>query len=541
LLYNKGGLGYLSTRSKNIQVIGELCQGYETILTPEALTFIEQLETKFGGRRKELLKERSIRQKEIDQGRLPSFLSQTEYIRRGDWTIAPLPKDLQDRRVEITGPTDRKMVINALNSGAKVFMADFEDATSPTWKNIIEGQINLKDAVNRTISFHNQDGKEYTLNEETAVLVVRPRGLHLKEKNLLIDGLPMSAGFVDFGLYFFHNAYELLKRGTAPYFYLPKLESHLEARLWNEIFVFAQDYLNIPRGTIKATVLIETIMAAFEMDEILYELREHSAGLNCGRWDYIFSYIKKLRNQENVIVPDRAQVTMTVPFMRAYSLLTIKTCHKRRAPAIGGMAAQIPVRGNQAANEIAFTKVRADKEREARDGHDGTWVAHPGLVPVAMEVFNREMPQANQIHTSKQQDISVSAAQLLEVPKGTITEDGVRMNINVGIQYIASWICGRGAVPLHNLMEDAATAEISRAQLWQWIRHPKGILDDGRKVTVEMYGSMRDEELEKIKHEVGEDAFHKGRYFEAARMFDELILQDEFTDFLTLPGYGKLQ
>ena len=377
------------------------------------------------------------------------------------------------------------MVINALNSGAKMFMADFEDATAPKWNNLIEGQMNLMDAVNRTITFQNPDGKEYKLKDETAVLLVRPRGLHLKEKNIILDGNPVSGSFVDFGLYFFHNAHELIKRGSGPYFYLPKLESHLEARMWNEVFVFAQDYVGIPRGTIKATVLIETIMAAFEMDEILYELKEHSAGLNCGRWDYIFSYIKKLRNQENVILPDRSQVTMTTPFMRSYSLLTIQTCHKRKAPAIGGMAAQIPVRGDERANEEAFAKVRADKEREARDGHDGTWVAHPGLVPVALEVFNREMPGSNQIYSGKQQSLQVTAEDLLKVPEGTITEAGVRMNINVGIQYIASWLCGRGAVPLHNLMEDAATAEISRAQLWQWIRHPQGILEDGRKVTTE--------------------------------------------------------
>lgn len=531
----------MTIRSTNIQVVGEVFEGFETILTPEALLFIEQLEKRFGAKRKELLVRRYRRQKEIDQGELPSFLQETESIRNDDsWTIWPLPQDLQDRRVEITGPTDRKMVINALNSGAKVFMADFEDATSPSWKNIIEGQINLKDAVNRTITYQNPDGREYRLNDQTAVLLVRPRGLHLKEKNLLLDGHAISGSFIDFGLYFFHNAHELIKRGTGPYFYLPKLESHLEARLWNEIFVFAQEYLGIPKGTIKATVLIETILAAFEMDEILYELKEHSAGLNCGRWDYIFSYIKKLRNQDNVILPDRSQVTMTVPFMRSYSLLTIQTCHKRKAPAIGGMAAQIPVRGDEKANEEAFAKVRADKEREARDGHDGTWVAHPGLVPVALEVFNREMPESNQIHSGKQQNLQVDAADLLEVPKGTITEAGVRMNISVGIQYIAAWLCGRGAVPINNLMEDAATAEISRAQLWQWIRHPEGKLDDGRKVTLEMYKTIKAEELEKIKRVVGEEYFNKGRFNEASKLFDELILQEEFVEFLTLPGYGRL-
>jgi malate synthase len=530
----------MSTQTTGIQIVGALKPGYEEILTPKALKFIEELETTFVSRKKELLEMRGKRQEEIDIGKMPAFLSETGEIRNSDWTIWPLPKDLQDRRVEITGPTDRKMIINALNSGAKVFMADCEDATSPTWESVIEGQINLRDAVNRTISFKNPGGKEYRLNDETAVLLVRPRGLHLEEKNLVLDGNRISGSFVDFGLYFFHNVNQLLKRGTGPYFYLPKLESHLEARLWNDVFKFSEDYLNIPKGTIKATVLIETILASFEMNEILYELKEHSAGLNCGRWDYIFSYIKKLRNQDDIILPDRSQVTMTVPFMRSYSLLTIQTCHRRNAPAIGGMAAQIPVRNNPQANEEAFAKVRADKEREARDGHDGTWVAHPGLVPVAMEVFNREMPQKNQIDSGKQMDIHVTAEELLAVPEGTITEAGVRMNINVGIQYVASWLCGRGAAPIYNLMEDAATAEISRAQLWQWIRHPKGVLDDGRKITVEMYQSLKAEELERIQSELGEEVYRNGRFEEAIKLFDRLILQDEFADFLTLSGYEAL-
>src|SRR5579875_3776350 len=530
----------MSTQTRGIEVVGTLKAQYDEILTPEGLQFVEELERNFGPRRVELLQLRKKRQEEIDNGKLPDFLPETKHIRNGDWTIAPLPEDLQDRRVEITGPTDRKMVINALNSGAKLFMADFEDATSPTWENIVEGQINLRDAVNRTISFENPDGKKYKLNDKTAVLIVRPRGLHLEEKHMLLDGKPMSGSFIDFGLYFFHNVQNLLASGTGPYFYLPKLESHLEARLWNDVFVFAQERLGIPQGTIKATVLIETILAAFEMDEILYELKEHSAGLNCGRWDYIFSYLKKLRNQKDVILPDRSQVTMTVPFMRSYSLLTIQTCHRRKAPAMGGMAAQIPVKNNPQANEEAFAKVRADKEREARDGHDGTWVAHPGLVPVAMEAFNREMPMPNQIHSGKQQKITVTAQDLLEVPKGTITEEGVRTNNNVGIQYVASWLSGRGAAPIHNLMEDAATAEISRAQLWQWIRHPKGVLNDGRKVTVEMYQQFKEEELEKIKQEVGEKSFAEGRFTEAAELFDRLIQNDEFVDFLTLPGYELL-
>ncbi|HYK74076.1 MAG TPA: malate synthase A, partial [Pseudoneobacillus sp.] len=473
----------MSTRTTGIQVIGEMKPFYSEILTEKALQFVEQLERKFGERRHELLQNRKQRQMEINNGKLPHFLTETEEIRKSDWVIAPLPNDLLDRRVEITGPTDRKMIINALNSGAKVFMADCEDATSPTWENVVEGQLNLRDAVNRTISFENPDGKKYELKEDTAVLMVRPRGLHLEEKHLLLEGSPISGSFFDFGMYFFHNVKSLLDHETGPYFYLPKLESHLEARLWNDVFIYAQDTLGVPQGTIKATVLLETIMAAFEMNEILYELKEHSAGLNCGRWDYIFSYLKKLCQQPDVILPDRSQVTMTVPFMRAYSLLTIQTCHRRNAPAIGGMAAQIPVRNNPKANEEAFAKVRADKEREARDGHDGTWVAHPGLVPVALEVFNREMKESNQIHTKKLEELQVTEAQLLEVPEGTITETGVRMNISVGIQYVAFWLSGRGAAPINHLMEDAATAEISRAQLWQWIRHPKGILDDGRKVT----------------------------------------------------------
>ena len=530
----------MSTQTTGIEVVGVVKAQYDEILTPEALNFIEELERNFGKRRVELLQYRQKRQEEINNGVLPDFLPETKHIRNGEWTIAPLPKDLLDRRVEITGPTDRKMVINALNSGAKLFMADFEDATSPTWQNIVEGQINLRDAVNRTISFENPNGKKYGLNEETAVLIVRARGLHLEEKHILLDGKPISGSFLDFGLYFFHNVKTLLTNHSGPYFYLPKLESYLEARLWNDVFVFAQEKLGIAQGTIKATVLIETILAAFEMNEILYELKEHSAGLNCGRWDYIFSYLKKLRNNKDVILPDRSQVTMTSPFMRSYSLLTIQTCHRRKAPAMGGMAAQIPIRNNPEANEEAFGKVRTDKEREARDGHDGTWVAHPGLVPVALEVFNREMPVANQIHTSKQQKIIVTAQDLLEVPGGTITEEGVRMNINVGIQYVASWLSGRGAAPIYNLMEDAATAEISRSQLWQWIRHPKGILKDGRKITVEMYQQFKAEELEKIKQELGERAYVNGRFAEAIELFDRLILNDDFADFITLPGYELL-
>lgn len=530
----------MSTQTSGITVLGLMKPGFKKILTQEALHFIEQLERHYGEKRRELLQYRMQRQKELDQGILPRFLPETKHIREGEWTIAPLPDDLRDRRVEITGPVDRKMVINALNSGANVFMACFEDATSPTWDNVVEGQINLNDAVNKTISYEGTNGKKYELNKKTAVLVVRPRGWHLEEKHVLLDGKPISASLFDFGLYFFHNATSLNQSGTGPYFYLPKLENHLEARLWNDVFTFSQKYIGMPKGTIKATVLIETIMAAFEMDEILYELKEHSAGLNCGRWDYIFSFIKKQRNQENVILPDRSVVTMTVPFMRSYSLLTIQTCHRRKAPAIGGMAAQIPVKNDPKKNEEAFAKVRADKEREARDGHDGTWVAHPGLVPVALEVFNREMPTPNQIHTSKQQHIQVTESDLLEIPNGVITEEGVRQNISVGIRYIESWLGGRGAAPLDHLMEDAATAEISRAQVWQWIRHPKGVLEDGRKITMEMYQEFKEEEIKKIRSDIGAKEYSSRRFDEAAQLFDQLIHDGNFIEFLTLPGYEIL-
>lgn len=523
-----------------VQVTGALPEPFAEILTPEALHFVAKLSRAFEARRVELLERRAARQKELDAGTLPDFLPETAHIRNSEWTVAPIPADLQDRRVEITGPAgDRKMVINALNSGAKVFMADFEDANSPTWENTIQGQINMRDAVNRTIHYTSPEGKEYKLNDQVATLIVRPRGWHLEEKHVLIDGKPVSGSIFDFALYFFHNVRTLLAMGTGPYFYLPKLESHLEARLWNDIFVMAQNELGIPQGTIKATVLIETILATFEIEEILYELREHIAGMNCGRWDYIFSYIKKLRNHPNVILPDRAQVTMTVPFMRAYTLYTIKICHKRNAHAIGGMAAQIPVKNNPVANEEALNKVRADKEREARDGHDGTWVAHPALVPVAMEVFNEHMPTPNQVDR-KRDDVQVTAADLLAVPEGTITEAGLRNNISVGIQYIAAWLNGSGAVPIFNLMEDAATAEIARAQVWQWIQHPKGVLDDGRKVTKELVQQLIDEELAKIKQAVGEERYQNGKYQLATELFTQLSFADEFTEFLTLPGYNYL-
>jgi malate synthase len=530
----------MSTQTAGIQVKGSMREGYEEILSPAALHFIEQLERRFGEQRLKLLHNRNEQQRKINEGCLPHFLKETESIRQSEWKIHPLPRDLKDRRVEITGPVDRKMVINALNSGAKCFMACFEDATSPTWENLIDGQLNMRDAVAKTISFENDSGKRYQLGENPAVLIVRPRGLHLEEKHIELDGKPISGSLLDFGLFFFHNARKLLQNGSGPYFYLPKLESHLEARWWNAVFVYAQKYIGIPRGTVKATVLIETINAAFEMDEILYELKEHSAGLNCGRWDYIFSYIKKLREQEDLILPDRSSVTMTAPFMRAYSLLTIQTCHKRGAPAIGGMAAQIPVKNNSEKNEEAFQKVRADKQREAVDGHDGTWVAHPGLVPVALEVFNKEMKESNQIETKKLESLQITEDQLLEVPQGEITEEGLRQNINVGIQYIAAWLSGQGAVPIHNLMEDVATAEISRAQVWQWIRHPKGILSDGRKVTLELYEMIKQEELTKLKGQWGEEQYEKRRFTEAIDLFDQLIKTDTFINFLTQPGYPKL-
>ncbi|HSI67659.1 MAG TPA: malate synthase A [Planococcus sp. (in: firmicutes)] len=512
----------------------------DSILTPEALEFIHKLHTNFDSRREELLEKRQVRQKEIDSGKPLDFLPETKHIRDGDWTIAPLPEDMKDRRVEITGPTNRKMLINALNSGAKMFMADLEDATAPNWFNVIDGQVNLYDAVRRQIDFEAAEtGKKYALKEETAVLMVRPRGWHLLEKNLEINGKPASGSLVDFGLYFFHNAKELIERGTGPYFYLPKLESHLEARLWNDVFVFAQKELGIPQGTIRATVLIETILAAYEMDEILYELRDHSAGLNCGRWDYIFSVIKRMRNLPEFIFPDRSQVTMTVPFMRAYTLLCIQTCHKRNAPALGGMAAQIPVKGDEAANDAAFKKVAEDKRREATDGHDGTWVAHPGMVAVAMEQFDEHMPTPNQIDR-KREDVHVEAADLVEVPEGSITEEGLRSNISVGIQYIASWLSGNGAAPINNLMEDAATAEISRSQVWQWIRHPKGILEDGRKIDVSLFNEIIEEEAGKIKEAVGEEKYSTGNFADARELFTSLTLQSDFAEFLTLPGYEKL-
>lgn len=530
----------ITSLSNELEFLGEASLASEQILTPKAIEFICELHENFNGKRKSLLEKRIERQKKLDAGETLDFLPETKHIREGNWTVAPLPEDLRDRRVEITGPVDRKMIINALNSGAKAFMADFEDATAPSWENIIEGQFNLRDAVLGSIDYtQKSNGKHYALDETTAVLMVRARGWHLVEKHIRINGEPISASLFDFGLYFFHNAKQLIEKGTGPYFYLPKIESHLEARLWNEVFVYAQDKLGFPQGTIRATVLIETLPAAFEMDEILYELKDHSAGLNCGRWDYIFSFIKRFQKRDDVIFPNRDQVTMTVPFMRAYTQLCIKTCHHRNAPAIGGMAAQIPIRHDEQANEEAFQKVKEDKRREVEDGHDGTWVAHPGLVPIALEEFNKQMPSPNQID-NKREDVHVTAAKLVEIPTGTITEEGLRMNISVGIQYIASWYRGNGAAPINNLMEDAATAEISRSQVWQWIRHSKGILEDQRKVTQEMASEIIEEELTNLKQKFGEDVYRNGKFIEATKLFKDLIVADEFEEFLTLPGYEKL-
>jgi malate synthase len=524
-----------------IEITGTVTSEFAGILTPDAVGFAAALQRAFGGRRSELLALRAARQREFDAGKLPDFLPETRAIREGRWTCAPVPADLQDRRVEITGPVDRKMIINALNSGASVYMADFEDANTPKWDNNIQGHINLRDAIRRRIDFVSPEGKAYELNDKLATLFVRPRGWHLPEKHVKVDGAPISGAIFDFALYFFHNAKELVARGTGPYFYLPKMESHLEARLWNDIFVMAQDELNVPRGTIKATVLIETILAAFEMDEILYELKEHSAGLNCGRWDYIFSSIKKFRLNREFCLADRALVTMTTHFMKSYAELCIKTCHKRGIHAMGGMAAQIPVKNDEAANAEAFAKVKADKEREATIGHDGTWVAHPGLVGVAKEAFDRLMPLPNQIASKKREDVRVSAADLLKFePEAPITEKGLRLNINVAIQYIGAWLAGQGAVPIFNLMEDAATAEISRSQVWQWIRSHKGKLDDGRKVTKEMVAAMIPEEMERIRTLLG-PAFGEGRYDEAAGIFAELVGSDNFVEFLTLPAYERIE
>ncbi|MCP3167023.1 malate synthase A [Myxococcus qinghaiensis] len=524
--------------SAGVAVKGPWHPDYAEVLTPDALDFVARLARAFGERREALLERRKTVQASWRKGERPHFLPETKAIRDGHWTVAPLPPDLQDRRVEITGPVDRKMIINALNSGANVFMADFEDANSPTWDNVVRGQLNLRDAVRRRISFTADGGKHYALNDKPAVLFVRPRGWHLPERHVEIDGKPISGSLFDFGLFFFHNVREQLARGTGPYFYLPKMQSHLEARLWNDVFLLAQDTLGIPRGTIKATVLIETLPAAFEMDEILHELREHSAGLNCGRWDYIFSFIKTLQSDTSVVLPDRGQVTMDKAFLNAYSQLLIQTCHRRNVHAMGGMAAFIPIKGDAAANEAVLEKVRADKLREVKNGHDGTWVAHPGLVSLARDIFDANMKGANQL-SNKRDDVRITEADLLKVPSGTRTEEGLRHNLRVGIQYTAAWLGGLGCVPLYNLMEDAATAEISRAQVWQWIHHGAS-LDDGRKVTPELFQTLLREEMAHLDQE-GVNAKYGAEHVTRAReLFERLSTASTFEDFLTLPAYAAL-
>jgi malate synthase len=521
-----------------VSVVGEIRPEYQRVLTQPALEFIADLARQFESRRQQLLRARKARQTRLNSGELPGFLPDTAHIRQATWSVAEIPQDLRRRHVEITGPVDRKMIINALNSGADAFMADFEDSNSPTWDNCISGQANLIDAVRGTIGFTSPEGKAYRLNEKTATLIVRPRGWHLDEKNILIDGQPISASLFDFGLFFFHNAQVLLDKGSGPYFYLPKMESHLEARLWNDVFNFAQDRLGLPRGSIRATVLIETILAAFEMDEILYELKDHSAGLNCGRWDYIFSLIKKFSKNRRFVLSDRGLVTMTTPFMRAYSLLAIQTCHRRGIHAMGGMAAQIPIKNDAAANEAALKKVRDDKRREACDGHDGTWVAHPGLVPIARQEFAR-LHADFQIERLRE-DVQVAAAQLLNVPENPqVSEQGIRTNINVGIQYLESWLRGLGCVPINNLMEDAATAEISRTQLWQWVHHQVRA-SDGRTVTIELVEQLITEELAKLRNEIGANRFDSGRFHDAADLFRQMTRSPDCPEFLTSIAYDLL-
>jgi malate synthase len=526
-----------SSSLRDVQILAPSHAGQERVLATGALQFISDLQRRFNSKRVELLEARAERQKRLDAGDKPDFLKETRNLREADWTVAPIPADLLDRRVEITGPVDRKMIINALNSGAKVFMADFEDSNTPTWANQMDGQLNLMDTVRRTIAFSDPaTGKNYRLNERTAVLFVRPRGWHLEEQHVFVDRQPVSGSLFDFGLYFFHNAKALLASGTGPYFYLPKLESHLEARLWNDTFVFAQNALGIPQGSIRATVLIETILASFEMDEILYELRDHSAGLNCGRWDYIFSFIKKFSHDPKTVLPDRSQVTMTAHFLRSYSKLLIRTCHNRNIHAMGGMAAFIPIKDDPVANQNAIAQVRADKEREAGDGHDGTWVAHPGLVPLATEIFDRFMPRPNQID-KKFSDFHAAAADLLQVPPGEITEAGLRQNIAVGLGYLEAWLRGIGCVPLFNLMEDAATAEISRAQIWQWI-HQKSQLNDGRKIDIPLCDGIIEEELTKARQTV--DAARVAAYEKSAQLMRDLLCSPKFMEFLTIPAYQRI-
>jgi malate synthase len=521
--------------TSGIQVLDRSPASTAHVLSPGALAFVEMLHRRFNPTREALLARRTDRQRAFDAGELPGFLPETQALRGGDWQVAPAPADLQNRHVEITGPVERKMMINALNSGAQVFMADFEDSLSPSWRNIVEGQQNCVDAVRKNISFTSPEGKSYRLNDTVATLLVRPRGWHLTDKHVTVDSQPVSASLLDFGLYFFHNAAELLRRGSGPYFYLPKMESHLEARLWNEVFVAAEEALAIPRGTVRATVLIETLLAAFEMEEILYELREHASGLNAGRWDYMFSFIKKFRSRRDFVLPDRAQVTMVVPFMRAYTELLVKSCHTHGAHAMGGMAPFIPSRKNPEVNAAALAKVRDDKSREAADGFDGTWVAHPDLVPTASEVFDRVLGVRPHQKDRLRAEVQADARQLVdpEVPGGKITEAGLRLNVSVALQYLNSWLLENGAAAINNLMEDAATAEISRAQLWQWIQTASK-LDDGRPITAALYQQTRDEELARLggaRHE---------RYGVAVALLDALVLGETFEDFLTIPAYAFL-
>jgi len=528
--------------SADIEITAPLAPGFKRVLAPEALQFLADLERACRARRRELLQKREEVQAAIDAGDLPDFPAETREVRAGEWRVAPIPDDLQKRWVEITGPTDRKMMINALNSGADVFMADFEDANSPTWENMVQGQINLIDTVEGTISFTSPEGKQYELEDETATLLVRPRGWHLVEKHVLVDGEPMSASLFDFGLYFFHNAQKLLDQGTGPYFYLAKLENRHEARLWNDVFVMAQDRLDIPQGSIKATVLIENVLIAFEMEEVLYELRQHMAGLNAGRWDYIFSVIKKFRNRPGFLLPNRAQITMTVPFMRAYTELLVRSCHKRGAHAIGGMAAYIP-RKEEEANRIAFEQVTDDKVRESGDGFDGTWIAHPGLVPVVRDVFQEVLGDRPHQKDRMREDVNVVAADLMNftIPGGTITEEGLRLNLNVAILYLESWLRGVGAAAIYNLMEDTATAEISRAQVWQWISNPDAVLEDGRAITLDLARAMIPEEMEKIHELVGDEWFEQGEFETAQEILDRLISAEQFVGFLTLLAYEHLE
>jgi len=533
----------VADRPDGIDVRASVEGRFAEILTPDALAFVRDLEREFGARREEILQRRIECQADLDRGGTLDFLPETRDVRESDWTVEPVPSDLQDRRVEITGPVDRKMIINALNSGARGFMADFEDSNSPTWQNVVGGQVNLVDAIEGTIEFSGPDGREYRLNDQTATLLVRPRGWHLPDHHVLVDGEPVSGSLLDFGLFFFHNARRLLELGSGPYFYLPKLQGHVEARLWNDVFLHAQDALEVPRGTIKATVLIETLPAAFEMDEILWELREHSAGLNAGRWDYMFSIIKSFRNRPDFVLPDRNSVMMTVPFMRAYTELLVKTCHRRGAHAMGGMAAFIPSRRDAEANERAQAKLKADKEREATDGFDGTWVAHPDSVANATAEFDKVLgDRPNQVGRLRE-DVGVEAGDLLNVgaTPGEVTEEGLRNDVNVGIQYISSWLRGNGAAGIYGLMEDAATAEIARSQVWQWIRHGAE-LEDGRPVTSQLVQRLEGEELEKIREEIGNDDwfYSEGRPEESRRLFEQVALGEEFVEFLTLPAYEKL-